>query len=302
MADLLVAPLPPAEDPAAQALLCSAFHAYPAFCFLVPDDATRRRFLAFYFARYLQLVRAVDGSFVLGAWVGGNELAAVSLILPPNRRDPGAHIGFVDVDFALLVKHGFAELPLRFGGIAMLARTLRLLLRQEKMLKGITTRLGKPFYYQDYLATAPRFQGQRIGARVLERQFEALIPDFGTAFPVVLNTYAVAARRFYRREGFAEMGYHLNGAPVWWYVSERDRPEGRPDGLRDSDDTSGRSERVQLVADRHLDWLQDSLYGRVLLLLVGAIVYPLVILPLVLVCMVWRQVFPSRIMNDRKAE
>jgi len=301
------------DEAAAVDLLVAAFADYPAFLYLNGSAAAVQRFLRFYFARWIPLVRDVPGAYVLGAWCDAAEkkesrtLVGVSLVLPPTSASSSS-LGFVDVPLTALLKNGFCEIPFRFG-LPSLVRILRLLVAQETLLRGLFRDFaplqGRPFYYQDYLAIAPAYQGQGWGQWILEQQ-EQVLPNYGTIRPVVLNTYAPAARQFYRRFGFVQLGWHVNGRVVWWFAYDKSGNTNAketntesttsrwnnalkgnlvtPPGCRLGEPTP---EDLQVVERGSRSGLEQLAWGMVSLVL-----YPLIFVPALVVCTLWRWVSP----------
>ena len=109
----------------------------------------------------------------------------------------------------------FIQVPFRFGPGA-LVRIIEVLLSQDGIEHRIATEFGAHSYV-DYLAVDPNIQATGVGTALLEFSHQHQ-PESWQVTPTVLNTYARRARKFYRAAGFLELGWQLNGAPVWWYV------------------------------------------------------------------------------------
>lgn len=207
------------EQDAAVRILSAAFLEYPVFIHFCPSQSQRRRFVNFLFQRWVAIGLTIPGSRVVG-WQDiefadisdSSHLEAVSILFPPSQSLHGG-LGFTDVPLWMLLKHGLAEAPFRFGPMATI-KILNVMLVQEDMQKKLAQSFG-PHWYEEYICVDADIQSKGLGAGVLEFQASHMC---GGDQKIILNTYALRARSFYRRNGFQEIGWHLNPMPVWWYV------------------------------------------------------------------------------------
>jgi ribosomal protein S18 acetylase RimI-like enzyme len=187
-ASLSVAPIAAAQIPAVGQLLAEAFDADPAYGFLFPGVAARRRGLADFFERNLRTHRPYRCSYVL---TDGNDVVATVTIRPP---------GGVPIALLTMVRRGLIPFAMRNGPGAV-----RRLLRLKGAYDAIEAQAtgGQPHRLVHMMAVAPGQQGRGIGTRLLQEAI-ALSAEAkgGASLPVVLTTHNERNVAFYRASGF----------------------------------------------------------------------------------------------------
>jgi GNAT superfamily N-acetyltransferase len=197
-----------ADSRAVAETLARAFGDYPAFAYIAPEQHTRARLVDFVFRGLADGFAEVPGArVVVRRCASCDGVVAASVIMPALARGRAAGKGAAEVPEWALLKHGLAELPLRFGP-ALTARTLLVLLSIDSALCRIGALLG-PHVYQDYLCVAPEVQGKGLGGALLD--VAGAQGDL-----VVLQTFSPPARRLYLRHGYRDLGWEWNGSTTWW--------------------------------------------------------------------------------------
>jgi GNAT superfamily N-acetyltransferase len=168
-------------------MLAAAFEVDPAYCYLMPDAATRAAGLADFFERNQRvhlpyrcthLARMADGS--LGATV--------------TLRPPGG----IAISTLTLLRHGLVPFALRHGRDAV----KRLLwLKDTYDALELAAAKGALHHYVHMMAVRPDVQGRGLGSQLLEEVLAR-----GTAarsdLTTVLTTHLEENIVFYRRAGF----------------------------------------------------------------------------------------------------
>ncbi len=183
------------------AVLVDAFYEDPVTVYLFPSEASRRRRLARYFGFQLRRVGEVGGLIYTT-----DDLAGVSLWLPPKRRPP-------------TLSSALGQL---FGVLFILgAQTGRAVALADQLER---VRPKEAHYYLAGIGVAPARQATGVGSLLLR-------PVLGQADEECVPVYLESSRQenigFYRRHGFevtGEVGRVRGGSPPLWCMRRQPVP------------------------------------------------------------------------------
>jgi ribosomal protein S18 acetylase RimI-like enzyme len=178
-----------AEVEATAALLAEALDDDPAYRFLFPEGAKRRRGLAELFAGNLRTHLPYRCTYVFAS---GGVVSATVTVRPP---------GGVPISALTMVRRGLVPFAVTNGLSAV---------RRLFTLKGAYDRLeaelspGGAHWHVHMMAVARSEQGRGLGSRLLDQVLAATADGDGRpACPTVLTTHQERNVTFYLRAGFA---------------------------------------------------------------------------------------------------
>jgi GNAT superfamily N-acetyltransferase len=169
-------------------ILAHAMDDDPAYAYLMPDPATRRRGLRDYFARSLQTYLSHRCTYL--ALDGGVASGTVTV------RPPGG----IQISTLTMLRHGLLPFALAHGMTAV-----RRLFALKEAYDRIEARLtaGGTHWWVHMMAIDPSKHGRGMGAALLASALAATVDASGSApLPVLLTTHNERNVRFYRRAGF----------------------------------------------------------------------------------------------------
>jgi Acetyltransferase (GNAT) domain len=202
-----VAPISATQIDALGNVLAQALDDDPAYRFLFPSPASRRRGLADFFRRNLRTHLPYRCTYVL---TRGRDTIATVTVRPP---------GGVPISLPTMVRHGLVPFVARNGPFAV--KRLLVLMRVYDALEAQAAH-GESHRLVHMMAVAPPEQGRGLGTRLLEEALaQSVRPSTEPRLPVLLTTHKEANVVFYRKLGFAvadRRELSLGGAtayPVW---------------------------------------------------------------------------------------
>ncbi|EIE23699.1 hypothetical protein COCSUDRAFT_66057 [Coccomyxa subellipsoidea C-169] len=196
-------------------ILARSFRDYPIWAYIQPRDEQRLKLLAWVLKRYVRGLLTKSGRKRGYAFAvkekPSEKLLGVVLLWRPSSSGPGSR----ELQPWQVVRQGLLALPFRFGA-GVTHRLLAADSGEEKQKDLLKPQLGA-FWYLDYMAVDCAAQSRGLGSRTLSlciRQAQA-----ERDCPVLVNTCSEAARSFYLRNGFSEVGAQpvmIGGRQHWW--------------------------------------------------------------------------------------
>lgn len=213
----------------AAALLARAFYDDPGFMYVFPDPEARRRQLGWLLDRIVQMDMPLGASYALSTAEAGVEAApraakeapaVVSLWVPPGK----------DLSVLQMARAGLIEAPLRLG-VRETVRVLESVVYMERAKARFLR--GRPYWYLDYFAVDPAYQGKGLGRRALRYGIEGFAGD---GHPCFLFTAKAKNVAFYRGSGFEvadeAMVGGARGYRIWTMIREGGVSRASPPGSR----------------------------------------------------------------------
>ncbi|BDA47674.1 hypothetical protein COCOBI_10-5250 [Coccomyxa sp. Obi] len=220
-------PLPPCPPPVdlkvlradevreAAEVLAHSFRDYPIWAYIQPRDQLRTRLLAWVLKRYIRALLTKSGrkrgyAFAVKE-TPSEQLLGVVLLWRPSI----AGLGSRELQPWQVVRQGLLALPFRFGA-GVTHRLLRADSGEEKQKELLSKSLGA-YWYLDYMAVESGSQCRGLGSRALSICIRQAQAEWDR--PVLVNTCSEAARSFYLRNGFSEVGEQpvvIGGSHHWW--------------------------------------------------------------------------------------
>ena len=160
----------------------------PAYRFLFPDPAERKRGLTDFFVRHLRTHLPYRCTFVM---LDGPDLLGTVTVRPP---------GGVPISLLTMVRHGLGPFALRNGRGAV--KRLFTLKRVYDELEEKVAR-GERHWHVHMMAVVPSRQGRGLGTELLAGAFALSAAAPGAPpLPIVLTTHTERNVVFYQRLGF----------------------------------------------------------------------------------------------------
>jgi ribosomal protein S18 acetylase RimI-like enzyme len=188
-----IEPLQPGRLDAASSVLASAFMDDPAWRWILPDEARRRRLLPWLFRAGFEIADA-------DVWTTQGEIVGVARWLPPGRST-------MRIAPALRV---FVATPLRLG-----SATGRFF-AYGRAVEGLRAQAAPwPHWYLAGIGVDPSAQRRGVGTALLQPGIEGSQRD---GLPAVLLTNSERNLTFYERSGFriVDEGETPEGGPHAW--------------------------------------------------------------------------------------
>jgi GNAT superfamily N-acetyltransferase len=169
------------ELPAVAAVLSRAFFTDRIYCWMVPDDAQRRRSADVFYARFVDACWAHNEVQIAGTGIGA------ALWIPPGMP-------LVSDEDAEAFSRGLFESA---GDAASSARMERVMTVVDQYHP------AEPCWYLAFMGVDPAAQGQGIGSAMLTAVLERADRD---GVPAYLEASCPENQRLYERHGFVTMG------------------------------------------------------------------------------------------------
>ena len=193
--------------PGVAAFLAHAMDDDPAYAYLMPDPATRRRGLRDYFARSLRTHMPHRCTYLA---LDGSVASATVTVRPP---------GGIRISTLTMIRRGLLPFA-RAQGMAAVRRLFTLKDAYDRIEARLSA--GRPHWWVHMMAVDPSRHGRGVGSALLASTLAATADARENApLPVLLTTHNERNVTFYRRAGFEVIDVQelaLEGAaayPVW---------------------------------------------------------------------------------------
>jgi GNAT superfamily N-acetyltransferase len=193
--------------PGVAAFLAHAMDDDPAYAYLMPDPATRRRGLRDYFARSLRTHVPHRCTHIA---LDGNVAIGTVTVRPP---------GGIRISTLTMLRRGLIPFAVAHG-MAAVQRLFALKDAYDRLEARLSA--GRPHWWVHMMAVDPPKHGRGMGTALLASALAVTADAHGNAeLPVLLTTHNERNVTFYRRAGFEVIDVQelaLEGAapyPVW---------------------------------------------------------------------------------------